>query len=82
MIIGNKFGIMKNFPFFFQINDRRQFAEFQSQLNQTKNAVNIMPNDIYKSPITKFENPTFGSEEKYKWVNKQNNCLIRQGRVF
>ena len=51
---------------FFKINDRRQFAEFQSQLNQTKNAVNIMPNDIYKSPITKFENPTFGSEEKYK----------------
>jgi len=46
---------------YIEINDRREYARFQKDLDMASTAVNQMPNEIYKSPITKFQNPTYGT---------------------
>ena len=43
-----------------QVSDRREYARYLKNTDLVKRAVYHTPNDMYKSPITKFENPMFG----------------------
>jgi hypothetical protein len=42
------------------VSDRREFAKHLRNTDLVKHAVYHTPNDMYKSPITKFENPMYG----------------------
>jgi len=42
------------------IDDRRQYASFQKEADRMKSGVNQNASELYKSPITRFENPMFG----------------------
>ena len=43
-----------------EVSDRREFANYQKNTDMVRRAVYHTPNDMYKSPITKFENPMYG----------------------
>jgi len=43
-----------------EIHDRQQYAEFKREVENMKSGVNQNASELYKSPITKFENPMFG----------------------
>lgn len=45
---------------FIVIDDRRQYANFRREVENMKSGVNQNASELYKSPITKFENPMFG----------------------
>ena len=42
------------------IDYKRECAVFERQLKEAKYAANQTPNEMYRSPITKFENPMYG----------------------
>ena len=42
------------------IDDRRQYANFRKEVENMKSGVNQNASELYKSPITRFENPMFG----------------------
>ena len=42
------------------IDDRRQYANFRKEVEKMKSGVNQNASELYKSPITRFENPMFG----------------------
>ena len=42
------------------VDDRRQYASFQKEADRMKSGVNQNASELYKSPITRFENPMFG----------------------
>ena len=48
---------------FIVISDQRAYAKFEEDRSKMNFATNEMPNDIYKSPVTKFENPMYGQPE-------------------
>ena len=45
---------------FIVIDDRRQYANFKREVENMKSGVNQNASELYKSPITRFENPMFG----------------------
>ena len=45
------------------IEDRRQYANFRKEVELMKSGVNQNASELYKSPITRFENPTYGKGE-------------------
>ena len=45
---------------FIVIDDRRQYANFRREVENMKSGVNQNASELYKSPITRFENPMFG----------------------
>ena len=48
------------FKCYIVIDDRRQYAQFQKDVDMMKSSVNQNASELYKSPITRFENPMFG----------------------
>lgn len=42
------------------IDDRKQYANFKREVENMKSGVNQNSSELYKSPITRFENPMFG----------------------
>ena len=51
------------YKFCIVISDRKAVAKFEKELANTKFAMNEMPSDIYKSPVTRFENPMYKKGE-------------------
>ena len=45
---------------YIEIDGRRQYAKFQREIDSMKSGVNQNASELYKSPITRFENPMFG----------------------
>ena len=45
---------------YIEIDGRRQYAKFQRDIDTMKSGVNQNASELYKSPITRFENPMFG----------------------
>ena len=41
------------------IDDRRQYANFRKEVENMKSGVNQNASELYKSPITRFENPMY-----------------------